>query len=203
MKKEFYDVEHTRPISIFLFFLFLFCIFFSSTILLMLFLSKLISVIFSLFLTVISFFFLRKKIVLKSNFILFDDKLKINDSTINFNDIKSFKLHFIKGAGLKLNLKNGKSIYYSSNDNFCNSEIFINFCKAVKKKLIKFDGGVIVNKKSFMQTKIAYHLLIFMTVLIFGIFIYSLITGKEMNLGTFGLIIASLSTLWASIKIDN
>jgi len=42
-----------------------------------------------------------------------------------------------------------------------------------------------------------------MTVLIFGIFIYSLITGKEMNLGTFGLMIASLSTLWASIKIDN
>jgi hypothetical protein len=133
MKKEFYDVEHTRPISIFLLFLSLLSIFFSSTILLMLFLSKLISVIFSLFLTVISFFFLRKKIVLKSNFILFDDKLKINESTINFNDIKSFKLHFIKGAGLKLNLKNGKSIYYSSNDNFCNSEIFINFCKAVKR----------------------------------------------------------------------
>ena len=78
---------------------------------------------------------------------------------------------YYNNINLKLNLKNGKSIYYSSNDNFCNSEIFINFCKAVKKKLIKFDGGVIVNKKSFMQTKIAYHLLIFMTVLIFGIFI--------------------------------
>ncbi len=203
MKKEFLNVEHTNPALIFIFILFLCFIFFAIITFLMLFLSKLISIIFSLFIVVIFYFLFKKKLVLKSNFILFDDKLKINNSIISFNEIKSFKIHFIKGAGLKLSLKNGKSIYCSSNDNFCNSDRFINFCKALRKKLIKFDGGVIINKKSFMQTKIAYYFLIFITISIFGIFIHSLTTGKELKIGTFGLMIASLSTLWASIKTNN
>ena len=203
MKKEFLNVEHTKPALIFIFILFLCFIFFTIITFLMLFLSKLFSIIFSLFIVVIFYFLFKKKLVLKSNFILFDDKLKINNSIISFNEIKSFKIHFIKGAGLKLSLKNGKSIYYSSNDNFCNSDRFINFCKALRKKLIKFDGGVIINKKSFMQTKIAYYFLIFITISIFGIFIHSLTTGKELKIGTFGLMIASLSTLWASIKTNN
>jgi hypothetical protein len=202
MKKDFNNIEHTKPIELFIFLLALLLIFFFCIKVQFLLFPKLISILSSISITLISFFLLKKKLVKKSSFVLLDDKVKCNNALIHFDEIKSFKMHFMKGAGLQLNLKNGDTIRFSSNDNFCNSDKFVEFCLTLNKQLSKYNDGVIVKKKSFMETKWGYYTLISMAILVVGIFIHSIITGKELRIGAFGLMIVSLSTLWSSYKIS-
>jgi hypothetical protein len=202
MKKEFNNVENTKPFVILMFLLALILIFCISIKLQLFFFTKIISILSSIIITVVSFFLLKKRVVNVSSFVLYNDKIKCNNVLINFDEIKSFKTHFMKGAGLKLNLKNGDTIRFSSNDNFCNSDKFVDFCLKLNKKLSKFKDGVIIKKKPFVETKIWYYFLISMTILVVGIFIHSIITGKKLRTGTLGLMIAGLATLWSSYKVS-
>ena len=200
--RKFKNVEYTNPFEL----LFLFGSTLGVFLGILFLLNRIID--FSLFVAILAiitaviyFIFLKKKFIVKtSDFELTSDKLKWNNKKIDFKDLQYYKIHWLTGAGIKFKLKNGKVIRVSSNDNFCNSENFVNLCIKIDSKLLNYNNGKIVRKKSFFETRQGYYFAAIMTILIVIITVYKLLTDKKVNIQNFSLILISLGTICSGIR---
>ncbi len=147
------------------------------------------------------FMILKKRfIVKKSDFELKSNQLEWDNKNVDFKDLEYYKIHWMKGAGIKFKLKNGKTLRISSNDNFCNSEQFVYLCHNIDSKLSKYNNGQIERKKSFFESKQGYYFAVIISVL-FGIgTIYKSFTDEKFNFGNFALILVSLGIVWSGVK---
>ena len=149
----------------------------------------------------IYFFFYKKNFLVKvSDFELSSNKLEWNNKSIDFKNLEYYKIHWLKGAGIKFKLKNGKTLRISSNDNFCDSKKFVNLCHKIDSKLLNFNEGQIVKKNSFFETKKGYNFAITITSLAVLVILYRLLTKGEFKIGSLGLILISLATIWSAVK---
>lgn len=161
----------------------------------------LIKGVLAFFVAGIYFIIIKKKwIVKKSDFILTSNRLDWNNESLDFNNLVYYKIHWIKGAGIKFKLKNGNSIRISSNDHFCNSEKFVNLCREIDSKLLKYNNGLVVRKKSYFETKQGYYFAILLTILFFIGTIYKLFTDEKFSFGDIVLILASLGIVWSGVR---
>ena len=149
----------------------------------------------------IYFYFLKKKFIVKfSDFELTSNKLEWNNKIVDFKNLEYYKIHWMKGAGIKFKLKNGKTIRISSNDNFCNSEQFVNLCHNIDSKLLNYNKGQIIRKKSFFETKQGYYFAVIMTVLFVIVIAYKSFTDEKINIQNFAMILVSLGIIWSGVK---
>lgn len=165
--RKFENVEYTKPFEL----LFLF----ASTILVfswMIFLLNrimnfgLIKGILALVIAKIFFYIFKKKFIVKvSDFELTSNKLEWNNKNVDFKNLEYYKIHWMKGAGIKFKLKNGKTLRISSNDSFCNSEQFVNLCHNIYSKLLNYNNGQIERKKSFFESKEGYYFAVIISIL--------------------------------------
>ena len=200
--RKFRNVEYTNPFE--LLFLFVSTIAVFSGILYIL--NKIMSFglvkgIIAIIIAGVYFFIYKKNYIVKvSDFELSSNKLKWKNKNIDFNNIEYYKIHWLKGAGIKFKLKNGKTLRISSNDNFCDSGKFVNLCHKIDSKLLSFNKGQIVKRKSFGETKIGYYFAITITCLAILAIVFKLLTKGELKIGGLGLILFSLATMWSGIK---
>lgn len=196
--KSFNNVEMFRGKSFLLFFLLSFIFLIVSII----FLKEYVNVYFLLLLGLLIIFILylknKNKFFYKLNFKIFENKFSYDENDIIFNEIESYKVEYMRGATLNLKLKSGKKINFSSNDNFCNAENFIFFCKSLDKRLKNYEGSII-RKKSFLETKFGLYFVYLLTFAFLLIILMSIFTEKKINIATLGLIIISISALWGAI----
>jgi len=200
--RKFENVEYTKPFEL----LFLF----ASTLLVfsgMIFLLNrildfgLIKGILALVIAGIFFYIFKKKFIVKvSDFELTSNKLEWNNKSVDFKNLEYYKIHWMKGAGIKFKFKNGKTLRISSNDNFCNSEMFVNLCHNIDSKLSKYNNGQIERKKSFFESKQGYYFAVIMSVLFVIGTIYKSFTDEKFNFGNFALILVSLGIVWSGVK---
>ena len=149
----------------------------------------------------IYFYILKKKFIVKiSDFELKSNQLVWDNKNVNFNDLEYYKIHWIKGAGIKFKFKNGNTLRISSNDNFCNSEQFVNLCQNIDSKLLKYNKGQIERKRSFFESKQGYYFAVIMSILCVIGTIYKSLTDKKINIENFALILVSLGIIWSGVK---
>ncbi|WP_040756523.1 hypothetical protein, partial [Winogradskyella psychrotolerans] len=149
----------------------------------------------------IYFYLLKKKFIVKvSDFELTSNQLEWNNKNVDFKNLEYYKIHWMKGAGIKFKLKNGKTVRLSSNDNFCNSEKFVNLCHNIDSKLLKYNNGQIERKKSFFESKQGYYFAVIMSILFVIGTIYKSFTDEKFNFGNFALILVSLGMVWSGVK---
>ena len=149
----------------------------------------------------IYFVIIKKKFIIKkSDFELTSNKLEWNNKSVDFKNLEHYKIHWLKGAGIKFKLKNGATLRLSSNDNFCNSEKFVSLCHNIDSKLSKYNNGRIERKKSFFETKKGYYFVVIMSILFVVGTIYKSITDEKFNFENFALILVSLGIIWSGVK---
>lgn len=149
----------------------------------------------------IYFYILKKKFIVKiSDFELKSNQLEWDNKNVNFNDLEYYKIHWIKGAGIKFKFKNGNTLRISSNDNFCNSEQFVNLCQNIDSKLLKYNKGKIERKRSFFESKQGYYFAVIISILCVIGTIYKSLTDKKINIENFVLILVSLGIIWSGVK---
>ncbi|WP_370227502.1 hypothetical protein [Mesoflavibacter sp.] len=149
----------------------------------------------------IYFYILKKNFIVKiSDFELKSNQLEWDNKNVNFNDLEYYKIHWIKGAGIKFKFKNGNTLRISSNDNFCNSEQFVNLCQNIDSKLLKYNKGQIERKRSFFESKQGYYFAVIMSILCVIGTIYKSLTDKKINIENFALILVSLGIIWSGVK---
>ena len=149
----------------------------------------------------IYFYILKKKFIVKiSDFELKSNQLEWDNKNVNFNDLEYYKIHWIKGAGIKFKFKNGNTLRISSNDNFCNSEQFVNLCQNIDSKLLKYNKGQIERKRSFFESKQGYYFAVIISILCVIGTIYKSLTDKKINIENFALILVSLGIIWSGVK---
>tara|TARA_B110001450_G_C17481693_1_gene424496 strand:- start:180 stop:791 length:612 start_codon:yes stop_codon:yes gene_type:complete len=196
------NVRHTKPIELLGLLISTFLIFVLTSITTnYLFNITTLSFVLSILLSVLSFLFFKKKLVKISNFNLTSNRLEWNNNIVDFDKIKSYKIHWMKGAGLKLILTDGNIKKLSSNSHFCNSDKFVKLTKELDNILVKYNNGKIQRKKSFMETKYGFYYVISFTLIFITSFIYSFINGKEVNSKNLGLVTVGLTTLWAGLNL--
>jgi hypothetical protein len=149
----------------------------------------------------IYFYILKKKFIVKiSDFELKSNQLEWDNKNVDFNDLEYYKIHWMKGAGIKFKFKNGKTLRISSNDNFCDSEQFVNLCQNIDSKLLNYNNGQIERKKSFFESKQGYYFAVIMSMLFVIGTIYKSLTDEKINIGNFALILVSLGIIWSGVK---
>jgi len=194
------NVEHTKPIE-------LFCLWFSSVLIFIGLLKGIkilsndstIAFLTALVISIIYFFILKKRLIRKTDFKISSNKIEFENTKIDFDSIKEYKLRWMRGAEIKFNLKNGEIVRLSSNDNFCNSEKFEGLCREIDLKLSRFNKASIVRKKSFFETKYGYYFAILMTIIIIGT-IYKFVIKDDFNSTNTLLIIVTLGVIWSGVK---
>lgn len=146
------------------------------------------------------FLIIKKKFIIKiSDFELTSHELEWNNNSVDFKNIESYKIHWLKGAGIKFKLKNGKVIRISSNDNFCDSEKFINLCRQIDSKLLGFNNNQILRKKSFFETKQGYYFAIIMTIFVVIITIIKIFSENKLIIGNIALIFVVLGIISSAV----
>ena len=83
---------------------------------------------------------------------------------------------------------------------FCDSEKFVNFCHKIETNLKKFNDNKILRKHSFFETKNGYYFAIIMSFLVVFVVVFKVFTKDELNIGSLGLILFSLGTIWSGVK---
>jgi hypothetical protein len=200
--RKFENVEYTRPFELLLLFALTILVFSGMIFLLNRILDfGLIKGILALVVAGIFFYIFKNKFIVKvSDFELTLNKLEWNKKSVDFKNLEYYKIHWMLGAGIKFKLKNGKTLRISSNDNFCNSEQFVNLCHNIDSKLLKFNNGQIIRKKSFFETKLGYYFAVIMTILFVIGTVYKLFTDEKINIQNFALILVSLRIIWSGVK---
>jgi hypothetical protein len=149
----------------------------------------------------IYFYILKKKFIVKvSDFELTPNQLEWNNKNVDFKNLEYYKIHWMKGAGIKFKLKNGKTVRLSSNENFCNSEKFVNLCHNIDSKLLKYNNGKIERKKTFFESKQGYYFAVIISILFVIGTIYKTFMDEKLNYGNFALILVSLGIVWSGVK---
>ena len=199
MKKVYKNVKHSNPISLFALLITSIILIFIATRIINHYVIKGVnSFIISIVLSILYFFIGLKYIIKKTDFRVYSDRVEYNDKKIYFNNVKSYKIHWIKGVHLKMKLKNGKVIRISSNSNFYNAKPFVSFCKNLNHKLEKTDG--VVKQKPFFESKYGYYLTITLTLLVIGIIVYELFTGFNIKKIKLALMLVGLSGIWSQVN---
>jgi hypothetical protein len=200
--RKFENVEYARPFELLLLFALTILVFSGMIFLLNRILDfGLIKGILALVVAGIFFYIFKNKFIVKvSDFELTLNKLEWNKKSVDFKNLEYYKIHWMLGAGIKFKLKNGKTLRISSNDNFCNSEQFVNLCHNIDSKLLKFNNGQIIRKKSFFETKQGYYYAVIMTILFVIGTVYKLFTDEKINIQNFALILVSLRIIWSGVK---
>lgn len=202
--RKFQNVEYTKQSELVLLFLSTAALFFG----LIFILNRVIDdgfvkALIALISTVAYFWILKNRWIVKvSDFTLTSKKLEWNKSSIEFEDIKSYKIRRMKGAELIIKLKSGKTIYLTSNNHFCNSEKFETLCNSLDDKLSTYNKGQIIKKKTFLETKTGLYFTITITVIIVVGGVYKSFTDNHFNISTVFLVIASLGILWSGIAAN-
>jgi hypothetical protein len=180
--RKFENVEYTRPFELLLLFALTILVFSGMIFLLNRILDfGLIKGILALVVAGIFFYIFKNKFIVKvSDFELTLNKLEWNKKSVDFKNLEYYKIHWMLGAGIKFKLKNGKTLRISSNDNFCNSEQFVNLCHNIDSKLLKFNNGQIIRKKSFFETKQGYYFAVIMTILFVIVTVYKLLQMRKL-----------------------
>jgi hypothetical protein len=200
--RKFENVEYSRPFELLLLFALTILVFSGMIFLLNRILDfGLIKGILALVVAGIFFYIFKNKFIVKvSDFELTLNKLEWNKKSVDFKNLEYYKIHWMLGAGIKFKLKNGKTLRISSNDNFCNSEQFVNLCHNIDSKLLKFNNGQIIRKKSFFETKQGYYFAVIMTILFVIVTVYKLFTDEKINIQNFAMILVSLRIIWSGVK---
>jgi hypothetical protein len=149
----------------------------------------------------IYFIMLKKKYIVKTvDFKLSTDRLEWNTNRIEFRNIDSYKIHWMKGAGIKFKLKNGEVKRLSANSNFCNAEKFVALCQEMDSKLSKFNNNQITRKASFYETKQGFYFAATMTVLLFIGFIVKMFRDDDFSAGNILLVTVLLGAMWSGVR---
>lgn len=199
--RKFEKVKYTKPFEL-LFLMFSTITLFIGTIFI---LNRLISIGYLKFIlassiAVIYFIIIKKYFIVKeTDFELTKNQLKWDNKSIEFENVEYYKIHWLKGAGIKFKLKNGKVVRLSSNENFCDSEKFVNLCHKINNNLRKFYDNKILRKNSFFETKNGYYFAIIMSFLVVLAIVFKVITKGELNIGNLGIILFSLGTIWSGV----
>ena len=200
--RKFEKVKYTKPFEL-LFLMVSTITLFIGTIFI---LNRLISIgylkfILALSIAVIYFLLIKIYFIVKeTDFELTENQLKWDNKSIEFENIEYYKIHWLKGAGIKFKLKNGKVVRITSNENFCDSEKFVNLCHKIETNLKKFNDNKILQKYSFFETKNGYYFAIIMSFLVVLVVVFKVFTKDELNIGSLGLILFSLGTIWSGVK---
>jgi hypothetical protein len=151
--------------------------------------------------TGVYFVIIKKKFIVKiSDFQITSSKLEWNNRSIDFKNIEYYKIHWMKGAGIKFKLKNGKTLRLSSNDSFCNSEKFVRLCENLDSKLSNYNNNQIIRKYTFFESKQGYYFAVIITILIVIITIFKLFTKDDFNVGNIAVMLVSLGIIWSGVK---
>ena len=199
--RKFEKVKYTKPFELFFLIVSTITLFIGTIFIL----NRLISTGFLKFILALSIaviYFLLIKIyfiVKETDFELTENQLKWDNESIEFENIEYYKIHWLKGAGIKFKLKNGKVVRLSSNENFCDSEKFVNLCHKIDNNLRKFNDNKILRKNSFFETKNGYYIAIIMSFLVVLAIVFKIITKGELNIGNLGIILFSLGTIWSGV----
>lgn len=159
----------------------------------------LMSLVIAVLISIFYFYILKKRIILKKEIGLSNNEILLSDQILKFEDISSYKIHRMRGAGLKLKLKDGKVYRLSSNGNFCKSDEFVRFVNDFESKVI--DKPKIKKIKTFGETKFGFYFAICSTLSFISVLIFKMVTGQNLELSKIGLILGSLSTLWSGINV--
>lgn len=198
---EYKNVEHSRPIELLFLFLSTIIILFVVLYLLHFFgLHPFIKTIISLIFASAYYLTFKKRIIKISNFKIGSKWLEINNDRIHYESIESYEIHWMKGADIKIKIKKGKIIRLSSNDWICDTDKFIYMCNDLDKQLIGYNNGDIVKKKTFLDTKTGYYIVLITTIVLISTIIFAFITGKEIRFMPIMIAILALSTLWSGIR---
>ena len=199
--RKFEKVKYTKPFELFFLIVSTITLFIGTIFIL----NRLISTGFLKFILALSIaviYFLLIKIyfiVKETDFELTENQLKWDNESIEFENIEYYKIHWLKGAGIKFKLKNGKVVRLSSNENFCDSEKFVNLCHKIDNNLRKFNDNKILRKNSFFETKNGYYIAIIISFLVVLAIVFKIITKGELNIGNLGIILFSLGTIWSGV----
>ena len=199
--QKFEKVKYTKPIEI------LFLLVSTITLLIgtLFFLNSFISIVYLKFLLALPFamvYFNLIKIhfvVKETDFELSANQLKWDNENIEFENIEYYKIHWLKGAGIKFKLKNGKVVRISSNENFCDSGQFVNLCQKIEAHLKNFNENKLLRKHSFFETKNGYYFAILMSFLAVLAVVFKIFSKNEWNISSLGLIIFSLGIIWSGV----
>ncbi len=200
--RKFEKVEYTNPIELLFLFVSTIAVFFGVIFALNRMMNfGLVKVILAITIALLYFIFLKKKYIVKiSDFELSSNKLEWNNKSVDFKNLDHYKIHWLIGAGLKFKFKNGKTIRISSNEFFCNSQKFVNLCEIVDSKLLSYNNGNVVRRKSFFETKQGYYYVIVITILFVVATIYKLFTGEKYNYLSFILTLVLFGIVWSGVK---
>ena len=163
--------------------------------------DSLLKLIIALLVSVIYFLTFKKLIVKSTDFKLTSNRLEWNNEKIDFENVESYKIHWLKGAGIKLTLNDGTIKRLSSNSNFCNSDKFIELTKDLDNVLTSYNNGKIRRQDSLMEMKFGLYLAIVLTAIVITITAYYLIVDRKINLSNLSLLIAGLVTIWSGVII--
>lgn len=143
------------------------------------------------------YFVLRKYLVRKTEIRLSKSEIMIADRCVKLEDIQSYKYHRMRGAGLKMKLKNGKNLRLSSNEYFCDSSEFVRFIYDFQKRIQDYPN--IMWKKTFFQTKTGYYIALVLSGLTIFTLLYQMIFGTGVNLSRDILLLVGFSGMWSGI----
>ncbi|WMI68235.1 hypothetical protein [Mangrovimonas sp. YM274] len=160
-----------------------------------------LKLVIGLLVSIIYFVAIKKLIIKSTDFKLTSNRLEWNNEKIEFENVESYKIHWSKGAGLKLTLTNGTTKRLSSNSNFCNSDKFVELMRDLDKALVSHNKGKIKRQDSIMETKFGLYLAIVLTTIIVVVTAYSLIENRKINLSNISLITVCLVTIWSGVVI--
>ncbi len=145
------------------------------------------------------YFLLKKRIPQKTEIGISNNEIVLVNRRIALSEISSYQIHRMRGAGLKLKMKDGKSIRLSSNNNFCDSEGFVQFVNDFEKRALEFPE--ISKVRSLAETRLGLYFAIATTILFIVGLVYGMLFDKEFSYSRFGLMLVALSTLWSGIEI--
>jgi len=199
--QKFEKVKYTKPIEL------LFLMVSTITLLIgaLFFLNSFISIVYLKFLlalpiAMVYFNLIKIHFVVKeADFELSANQLKWDNEIIEFENIEYYKIHWLKGAGIKFKLKNGKVVRISSNENFCDSGNFVNLCHKIEAHLKNFNENKLLRKHSFFETKNGYYFAILMSFLAVLAVVFKVFFKNELNISSLGLIIFSLGIIWSGV----
>lgn len=194
-----YKVQLTKPWQLLTFMLSSIGIFFLANFIFQKLDLELFGVVLSLLVSVIYFFVLRKGLIHTNELYLGENEVFLGDISISFQNIVNYKTHGMKGAGLKLRMKDGKIIRLSSNDNFCNAGEFVRFVNDFERRVGRIPE--ITKVKSFGETNWGLYLAIFSTALLIVVIFLPPYRGEHFEFSLIGMSLVSLTTLWSGIEI--
>jgi predicted membrane metal-binding protein len=174
-------------------------IFIVAYLILKIFVPSLFGLISSILVAIVYFIFLKKRLIQKNKLGISKTQIFLKNEQIAFKDIEKYKIHRMRGAGLKIKIKKGKMIRLSSNDNFCDSDEFVRFVNDFENQVSEIPE--IRKVKSFGESRFGLYFAITSTVLFVGVIIYKRIINEEFEYSNLGTMLVALSTMWSGIEI--